>query len=76
MRIKELLVGLSVLAILPMTGCYGDKTSSTSSNDGQTKVNVDRDLTETNVDYTKKDGTTVKKEYDKNGNLTSEKVDN
>lgn len=72
MTIKKLLVGLSVLTILPMTGCYGDKDSYTSPNDGQTKVNVDRDLTETNVDYTKKDGTTVQKEYDKNGNLINQ----
>ena len=74
MNIKKLLVGLSVLALLPMAACSGDKDAYKSPNDVQTKVKVDRDVSETNVDYTKKDGTTVQKEYDKNGNMTSKET--
>lgn len=75
MQIKKLMVALTALTVLPLTACMGDKEEYTSSTDGKTKVKVDRDLTETNVNYTQQDGKTVQKEYDKNGNLINKDSD-
>ncbi|MFN8578093.1 MAG: hypothetical protein U0354_14740 [Candidatus Sericytochromatia bacterium] len=71
MQIKKLLVGLVALTVLPITACIGDKESYTKA-DG-TEVKVDRDLTETNVQY-KKNGVEVEKEYNKKGQLVEKDV--
>lgn len=69
---KSLLTVLTILVTTSLSACVGDKSSYTTS-DG-TEVKVDKDLTETNIDYTKKDGTVVEKEYDKDGKLIKEDV--
>lgn len=61
MQIKKLMIALTALTLLPLTACMGDKDTYVES-DG-TRVKVDRDVTETNVDYTTKDGTKVHTEY-------------
>ena len=71
MQIKKLMIALTALTVLPLTACIGDKDNYTTS-DG-TEVKVDRDVTETNVQY-KKNGTEVEKEYDKNGNVVEKDI--